>query len=60
MAAFDECKTDEYRYNLLMQKMGSYQSAHAFRSGQNRAIIHIKPRFANVKELSDCMIKNHF
>eukprot|EP01084_Bolivina_argentea_P145155 254494_1 len=52
IAIFDDCKEDENGYNLLKQKMGgfSYQSAHGFRTGQYKALIHIKPRFGNIKE----------
>lgn len=46
-----EGKEDGYR--LLVQHMGVFrwQSAHGFRTGQNRGLQHLKPKFKNVKEL---------
>lgn len=48
----DEC--DEGNgYNLLVQNMGIFrwQSVHGFRTGQYRALTHIKAKFKNIKEL---------
>ena len=49
----DQIKDDEDGYKLLVEKMGIFrwQSAHGFRTGQNRGLAHLKPIFKNIKEL---------
>eukprot|EP01083_Nonionella_stella_P070625 189073_1 len=50
--ATDEKTTDEEVYRLLVENMGVFrwQSAHGFRTGQNRGLAHLKPKWKNVKE----------
>ena len=49
-------------YRLLVQHMGIFrwQSAHGFRTGQNRGLMHLKPKFKNVKELSFQYLFSYF
>eukprot|EP01083_Nonionella_stella_P153690 494159_1 len=44
----------EEGYKLLIEHMGIFrwQSSHGFRTGQNRGIMHLKPKFSNFKEES--------
>eukprot|EP01083_Nonionella_stella_P242806 846662_1 len=39
-------------YKRLIERMGIFrwQSSHGFRTGQNRGLIHLKPKFDNPKE----------
>ena len=39
-------------FGQLVKKMGifRYQSSHGFRTGQNRGLNHLKPKFKNIKE----------
>eukprot|EP01083_Nonionella_stella_P001119 3241_1 len=39
-------------YKLLIERMGIFrwQSSHGFRTGHNRGLMHLKPKFANLKE----------
>ena len=48
----DNADSEDQRYKLLVEKMGIFrwQSAHGFRAGQNRGLLHLKPTFMNVKE----------
>ena len=48
----DQIENDEDGFNLLIEKMGVFrwQSAHGFRTGQNRGLSHLKPIRQNVKE----------
>eukprot|EP01083_Nonionella_stella_P251272 867110_1 len=48
----DAIENDDDVYRLLVENMGLFrwQSVHGFRTGQNRALAHLKPKFKNVRE----------
>eukprot|EP01084_Bolivina_argentea_P026280 48847_1 len=56
----EEAKNEEDGYRLLVQHMGVFrwQSAHGFRTGQNRGLAHLKPIHKNVKQ--EAMLNQYY